>query len=120
MYAAYSFSRTGTNNMANFSYLSSLPGTDTFIDVTNPSSMMTLTPLHSNISRDLKPENILLDSSGHIVLTDFGLCKEDVVPEGTTGTFCGTPEVPRYLYPALFFYLSYATLPYPTLPYPIP
>lgn len=73
--------------------------------------------------RDLKPENILLDSQvdqlmfsvptvgsvviflyhtivvwvwciqGHVVLTDFGLCKEGVEPEGTTSTFCGTPEV---------------------------
>lgn len=30
---------------------------------------------------------------GHVVLTDFGLCKEGVEPEGTTTTFCGTPEV---------------------------
>lgn len=30
---------------------------------------------------------------GHVVLTDFGLCKEGVEPEGTTSTFCGTPEV---------------------------
>ncbi|KAM7326939.1 hypothetical protein ACRRTK_013306 [Alexandromys fortis] len=30
--------------------------------------------------------------SGHVVLTDFGLCKECVEPEETTSTFCGTPE----------------------------
>lgn len=45
------------------------------------------------VYRDLKPENILLDSSGHLMLTDFGLCKEglhDVLD--TTSTFCGTPE----------------------------
>lgn len=44
------------------------------------------------VYRDLKPENILLDSQGHIVLTDFGLCKEGVDPNSTTSTFCGTPE----------------------------
>lgn len=47
----------------------------------------------SFLYRDLKPENILLDSQGHIVLTDFGLCKEGLEPDDTTSTFCGTPEV---------------------------
>lgn len=43
------------------------------------------------IYRDLKPENILLHESGHIALTDFGLCKE-YTEDGKTYSFCGTVE----------------------------
>ena len=50
--------------------------------------------LHSQgvVYRDLKPENILLDCDGHVVLTDFGLCKDGLRERDTITTFCGTPE----------------------------
>ncbi|KAK4475584.1 hypothetical protein MN116_000861 [Schistosoma mekongi] len=56
--------------------------------------------LHSEniIYRDLKPENILLDSKGYAILTDFGLCKQNLDNQSTTLTFCGTPE---YLAPEI-------------------
>lgn len=44
------------------------------------------------IYRDLKPENILLDCFGHVKLTDFGLCKEEIEGDQKTHTFCGTIE----------------------------
>eukprot|EP01086_Lenisia_limosa_P002274 TRINITY_DN1501_c0_g2_i1.p1 TRINITY_DN1501_c0_g2~~TRINITY_DN1501_c0_g2_i1.p1 ORF type:complete len:389 (+),score=64.48 TRINITY_DN1501_c0_g2_i1:391-1557(+) len=53
---------------------------------------------HNVAYRDLKPENILIDCDGHLRLTDFGLCKEDLTPGQKTFTFCGTPE---YLAPEL-------------------
>lgn len=56
--------------------------------------VLALEHLHKQgiIYRDLKPENIMLNKVGHVVLTDFGLCKESLEEGAQTHTFCGTIE----------------------------
>ena len=48
---------------------------------------------NSNNDNNVKKLKFFFCFQGHVVLTDFGLCKEGIEGMGTTTTFCGTPEV---------------------------
>ncbi|KAG8892631.1 hypothetical protein FRC00_011809 [Tulasnella sp. 408] len=55
---------------------------------------------------DLKPENILLDYTGHLALSDFGLCKFNMPDQDTTDTF----ESLEYLAPEVLLGHQYSKI----------
>ena len=56
--------------------------------------VLALSHLHSLnvVYRDIKPHNVMIDSSGHIVLIDYGLSKQEVSGPRGAQSLVGTPD----------------------------
>lgn len=69
--------------------------------------ILAVSHLHSMqvLYRDIKPHNVMIDSSGHLVLIDYGLSKQEVShPTGGAMSLVGTPDysAPEILRTAVF------------------
>jgi len=58
------------------------------------------------LHRDIKPDNVMLTKEGHAKLTDFGMCKKDMLDNKKTGTYCGTPS---FMAPEILNFQKYGT-----------
>ena len=66
--------------------------TESEVKLISAQLILALEHLHKQgiIYRDLKPDNILIDSEGYIKLGDFGLCKENIIDNYSSNSFCGS------------------------------
>ncbi|KAJ3125371.1 hypothetical protein HK098_000318 [Nowakowskiella sp. JEL0407] len=77
-----------------FSLLNNRDFTETDIKFYAIEMLLGLEGMHEQgiLYRDLKLENVLLGADGHVKLSDYGLCKEQMGAGDRTNSICGTPH----------------------------